>query len=132
MAAFYQSFTTRATEPDLPSLLALLRSVDPSIGIQHDPGAAYVLKKSTAWLGTQITAAQSAIDTAPATTPQLIAQTYLDAIPLELKAIVLTLIDQLNLVRATIPGGAPGAPPLAALTPAQALAAIRTKAGTLS
>jgi hypothetical protein len=45
--------------------------------------------------------------------------------PIALRALVLTLIDQLNVIRAALPT------PLPAITPAQALAAIRTKAGTL-
>ena len=53
------------------------------------------------------------------------AQAFLDAIPIWAKALVLALIDQLNVIRAALPT------PLAAITPAQALAAIRTKAGTL-
>jgi hypothetical protein len=53
------------------------------------------------------------------------AQTQMDAIPIVTKAIVLALIDQLNVIRAALPV------PLGAITPAQAIAAIRTKAGQL-
>jgi hypothetical protein len=53
------------------------------------------------------------------------AQGEIDAIPIVTKAIVLALVDQLNVIRAALPT------PLAPITPAQAIAAIRAKAGTL-
>jgi hypothetical protein len=53
------------------------------------------------------------------------AQIQVDTIPLVTKAIVLALIDQLNVLRAALPS------PLPPITPGQALAAIRAKAGTL-
>jgi hypothetical protein len=56
---------------------------------------------------------------------QLGAQLDVDAFPVATKAIVLALIDQLNVIRAGLPT------PLGAITPAQAIAAIRTKAGLL-
>jgi hypothetical protein len=123
--AAYQSFTTaRATEPDTPALLATLRSVDPSAGLAHLPGTAtYVVKKDTAWTAPQITTVQTLIDTAPEATPALSAQAWVDAMPLYEKALVLALVDQLNVLRARAS--------LAAITPAAAMQAIRDKAGTL-
>lgn len=56
---------------------------------------------------------------------QIDAQAQIDAIPIQTKAIVLALIDQLNVIRAALPV------PLGAISPAQALTAIRNKAGTL-
>ena len=56
---------------------------------------------------------------------QLEAQAFLDTMPVFQKAIILALIDQLNVIRAGLPV------PLGAITPAQALAAIRAKAATL-
>jgi hypothetical protein len=53
------------------------------------------------------------------------AQIVVDQIPIVQRAIILALIDQLNVIRAALPS------PLGAITPAQALAAIRAKAGTL-
>ncbi len=53
------------------------------------------------------------------------AQGVIDAMPTFQKAIILALIDQLNVIRAGLPV------PLGAITPAQAIAAVRTKAGTL-
>jgi hypothetical protein len=67
-----------------------------------------------------------AIDAAAQTlASQQDAQIQVDAIPLVTKAIVLALIDALNVVRAGLPT------PLPPITPAQALAAIRQKAGQL-
>jgi hypothetical protein len=123
----YQSFTSpRATEPDPAALLAQLRALDPTAGVQHAAGSPdYIVKKATAWTAPQIAAAQNAIDTAPAVTPQRQAQNEIDQWPISVRALVLALIDQLNTIRAALPT------PLPAITPAQALAAIRTKAGTL-
>jgi hypothetical protein len=72
MAGFYQTFTSaRATEPDPASLFAQLRALDATAGLQHQPGPLYVVKKATAWTAPHIAAAQNAIDTAPASSPQL-------------------------------------------------------------
>jgi hypothetical protein len=119
----YNTFTTaRGTEADPATLLAQLRALDATAGVQHFPGPTYTLKKATAWTGPQITAAQNVLDTAPATTPQLTAQTVIDNMPIETKAICLALIDQLNVIRNLLPL------PLGAITPAAAIAAIRVKA----
>jgi hypothetical protein len=64
-------------------------------------------------------AAQRAVD-------RRVAQLGVDNLSLFEKAILLTLVDQINLVRAALPI------PLPALTPAQVLTAIKTKASTLS
>jgi hypothetical protein len=125
----YQSFTTsRTTEPDATSLLAQLRaSVDGSAGVQHTTGtSSFVVKKGTDWTAAQIAAAQTIIDTAPASSAGLTTQAAVDAMPLLEKAILLILLDQLNTIRASL------VPPLGAITPAQAIAAVRQKAGTLS
>jgi hypothetical protein len=67
-----------------------------------------------------------AVDTAAqGVQDQLDGQAQIDAIPIATKAIVLALIDQLNVIRAALPT------PLNPITPAQAIAAIRSKAGTL-
>ncbi len=128
MAAFYQDFTTtiRTTEPEINMLIANLKALDASAGVQHDPGSsAYRLKKGTAWTAPQITAAQNVLETSPAATPQTIAQSEIDALPIAIKALLLVMIDQLNVIRAALPV------PLPAITPAQAIAAVRAKAGTL-
>jgi hypothetical protein len=123
----YQSFTRgSAGEPDPATLLANLRALDATAGVQHDLGTAiFILKKATTWTAPQMTAAQTALDAAPQASPELSAQTEIDNWSLSQKAFALALIDQLNLIRAALPV------PLAAITPTQAIAAIRAKAGTL-
>lgn len=125
--AFYQSFTSlRTTEPDASSLFNQLRSADATAGLQHQTGTQiYVVKKSTSWTATQINTVQNMIDTAPIASLELTAQSNIDNWPIELKALALTLLDQINIIRAALPT------PLAAITPAQAITAIRNKAGTL-
>lgn len=125
--ADYHAFTVaRTTEPDQTSLLAQLRSLDATVGIQHMPRTSdYVLKKSTAWTAPQITAAQNALETAPESTSQLTSQALADRMPIIERAIILALIDQLNVIRSKL------SPALPAITTQQALDAIRTKAGTL-
>jgi hypothetical protein len=123
----YSTFTsTRTTEPDPGSLLTSLRALDATAGLQHEAGTqTYIVKKATAWTTPHITAAQNAIDAAPATTIRLIAQNAVDQMSVYEKAIVLTILDQFNTVRAAL------SPPLSTITVNQMIAAIRTKAGTL-
>jgi hypothetical protein len=73
MPGFYHAFTsTRTTEPDPQSLLAQLRALDATAGVQHQfDTPAYTVKKSSDWTPAHIAAAQTVIDTAPVTTPQL-------------------------------------------------------------
>lgn len=126
--ADYQTFTaTRTTEPDPATLLANLKALDASAGVRHDPGTqTFILKKATAWTAPQIASAQNVLDTAPATSPQLTAQAIIDGWDIATKALVLALIDQLNVIRGKL------SPPLGNITPAAALQAVRDKAGTLS
>lgn len=125
MAAFYQPFVAnRTTTADPATLFSTLRGLDPSVGIQHSVAdQSYTLKKATVWTAGQIAAAQNVLDTCAPVTPQSIAQNEIDTWPISVKALVLTLIDQLNVLRAFHS--------LPAVTPAQALTAIRNKAGTL-
>lgn len=124
--AAYQVFTSaRTTEPDAASLLANLRALDASAGVHHTAGPLYTIKKATDWTVPQISAAQSVIDAAPASSPQLAAQAWVDVMPLGQKAFILTLLDQINLIRSKL------SPPLGAITPGQVLQAVRDKAGTL-
>jgi hypothetical protein len=125
--ADYHDFTSpRTTPPDLAGLVTTLRSsIAPDVGLSMRDPQHYTLKKGATWTPADVTAAQSAIDGAAALTPQLAAQRAVDSFPIEYKALVLALIDQLNVIRAALPV------PLAAVTPAQAIAAIRNKAGTL-
>lgn len=131
MGGFYQPFTSaRATEPDPALLFAQMRTLDPTAGIQHSAGSsAYILKKATAWTGPQITAAQNVLDTAPAVTPQSLAQAEIDAWSITTRALVLALIDQLNVLRADMTTLGINRP---AITAPAALAAVRAKAATLT
>ena len=108
-------------------MLSQLRAaIDPTVFVEYAPGMmTFAISKDTAWTPQQITAARSILDAAPDTTPGRTAQTGIDGWSIEMRALVLTLIDQINVLRQALPT------PLPAITPAQALAAIRTKAGTL-
>jgi len=123
----WQPFTSaRPTWPDPASLLATLQALDATATWSGAPSpAGFLFGKSTAWTAPQITAAQTALDAAAASTPELTAQTTVDRWPLELQALALALIDQLNVIRAALPV------PLGAITPAAAIAAVRAKAGSL-
>ena len=110
--------------PDLPALIVRLRAaLDPTLGFSL--ASVLTVKKTTPWTGPDIATAQSLIDAAPAQTPQLDAQHEVDNWPIEYKALVLAIIDALNVIRAALPV------PLPPITPAQAIAAIRAKASTL-
>lgn len=149
MAAFYQEFiTNRTTAPDLISLVAAVRAaMDASAGIADVGGGIWRAKKSTAFSAADIAACQSALDTAPAETPQLAAQNIIDNMPVFEKAILLTLLDELNNLRewitdfkaaiAASTSMADMKTRIAALsntpdrTVPQAIQAVRTKAGNL-
>jgi hypothetical protein len=120
----YQTFTPVRTTPLNPGdVLQRIRAVDPTAGLYVATDGTVTVKKATDWTANQIAQVQTLLDTAPANTPQLQAQIEVDTWPLSVRALVLTLIDQLNTLRAF--HGLP------AVTPAQALAAVRAKAGTL-
>jgi hypothetical protein len=122
--AAYQLFTsTRTTMPDLSALLVALRAIAAEIGIQAFDAQHYKLKKTAAWQASEIASAQTLIDAAADLTPERDAQNQIDAWPIVWKALALTLLDQINILRAN--------DGLAAVTPTQAIAAIRAKAGTL-
>jgi hypothetical protein len=129
MADYHVFVSPRTTLPDLPALLVGIRSAvnDATVGGGPDPGTVntYRLKRGGTWSDPDIAATQTLIDNAPPVTPEILAQRTVDAYPIEVKALVLALIDQLNVIRAALPS------PLQPITPAQALAAIRAKAGTL-
>lgn len=66
MADYHMFTSSRGTEPDPTALLAQLKAIDPTIGVQHAPGTnAYTLKKAAPWTPAEIASAQTAIDTAP-------------------------------------------------------------------
>lgn len=126
MAFYLDLSSARTTVPDEPSLLVLLRAnVDPAVVVGPLSQTRFRLKKSTLWTAPQIVAAQTALDTAAARTDELTAQFEVDKLGIRERAILLTLLDQINLLR-TQPTTV-----MASVTPAQAIAAVRTKAGTL-
>lgn len=125
-AAYLNLTTARASQPDPVALKAQLLAIDPTIGYSNTPdGSSYRLKKNSAWTPAQTASAQNAIDTTSALTPQTAAQNIIDNMPIFEKAIILALIDQLNVIRSKL------SPPLSAITTQQALDAVRAKAGTL-
>lgn len=126
MADYVVITSARPTPPDFVGLLGALRTtVAPDVGVLMVDAQHYRLKKGAAWTPAEITAAQTAIDGAAALTPQLAAQRAVDSFPIEYRALILALIDEINIIRAALPA------PLPARTPAQALTAIRNKAATL-
>ena len=122
MSTYHEFATTRQTEPDPATLLTQLRGLDPTVGVQHQPGPSYTLKQATAWTPAHIAAAQIVLENAAAAS--LTAQAEIDSWSIAIKALVPGLIDQMNVLRAALPA------PLPPITAGQALAAIRTKAGT--
>jgi hypothetical protein len=126
MVLFYTTITSVRATPDLATLSAQIRALD-ATAIVYEPltPPTYVIRKDTIWTAPQIAAVQTIIDTAPDATSRLTAQNVVDTWPIETRALVLALIDQLNVIRAALPV------PLSPITPAQALNAIRIKAGTL-
>ena len=123
---FQHRFTAvRASAPHWPTVLRTLKAQDPTVGggSAFDPFFA-TFDKTTDWTQAQIDQAQTYIDTtAPDDTPQIRAQFDVDDMPIWLKALLLSLLDQINLLRAKHA--------LAAITPAQAIRAVRDKAGIL-
>jgi hypothetical protein len=125
MANYMDITTTRTTPLDPAGLLTQLRTIAPEVGFVQVDAQTFRLKKTAPWTPAEQATAQGLIDSAAVLTPQLAAQRAVDGFPIEYRALVLALIDQLNVIRAALPT------PLAAITPQQALAAIRAKAGGL-
>lgn len=124
MAAYQTFITARPTVPDPTALLSAVQVAcgDLTAGVQWQHPT-YLVKKATDWTAPQIATTQTAIDTAPAMTPQRLAQNEIDQWPISMKAFALALVDQINVLRTQ--AGLP------TVTPAQALTAIRNKAATL-
>jgi len=98
--------------------VTLTRNPDPATErFNGNLGAPGILAKSAPELTATVAASTAA--------KQAAAQKVVDAWPIEVRALCLALIDQLNVIRAALPT------PLSAITPAQAIAAVRAKAGTL-
>lgn len=129
---FYQEIATvtRTQPPHLPSLIRALKALDASAGVQILDVNRFKVKKATAWLVGQTTAARNAIEAAPNVTPQLVAQDYVDALPLAEKAWKVIEVEEFNRLRGAL--RALGAPGLPDLTLDAVLTAWRTKAGEIS
>src|SRR5580765_3566667 len=123
MASYYDLISSRTTLPDSFQLTAALRLIEPTAGYSQTDLTHFRVKTNTPLSPANITAAQNAIDTAPTKTPQNSAQAWVDNMPLEEKAILLSILDQLNVLR-TKAG-------LATISVNQAIQAVRDKAGTL-
>lgn len=126
--AEYRRFTRQAAgNPDQVALLAAVRAAcgDGNAGCGFIDARTVQVKKADAWTAQQISATQAAVETCPSITPQRLAQNEIDSWPIATKALVLALIDQINVLRAGLPS------PLPPVTVQQALAAIRNKAATL-
>lgn len=122
-----QTFARSGSFPDYGALMAAVTAALGTPGFllwitYLDDGTKPVLvDKPTAWLAGEISAVQTAVTQAPASA----AFFATDVFPLLQKAVALALVDQLNVIRAALPV------PLGAITPAQAVNAIRAKAATL-
>lgn len=112
---------TTANTPDL----GLLQTAVAPVKVAFLPPF-YHFTQAADFTAAQQTALQATLDTTAVSTPQRVAQTEIDQYPIAQRALVLALIDQLNVIRAALPV------PLPAITPAQALTAIRNKAATLA
>lgn len=127
MPSYIPLTTTRTTPPDPVALISAIRSAtgDPTAVIVQTMQGEWRGKKATDWTPADTANAQNILDTVAPLTPQLVAQRNVDTFPIEYKALVLALVDQINVLRSKL------TPPLPDITPAQAIAAIRQKAGTL-
>lgn len=124
MIAFYTTLNVnRPTEPDLNELVKNLKTIESSIGLALHVGISYKLKKNTVWTPSEITQATNVIQNSSEVSERLTAQQIIDSLSIVDRAIILVLIDEINILRQ-----AAGMQPR---TPAQAIMAIRNKAGTL-
>jgi hypothetical protein len=125
MAAYVTLTTPRLTDPDPVALAAAVKALDATAVLVAIPGGTWRGKKATAWTAGDLSAAQTALDTVAALTPQLDAQHVIDGWPIVARALVGVIKDQFNVLRAG------PALPLGAITDAQVISAIRAKAATL-
>lgn len=128
MAHYISLTTNRITFPDEIALNIAIKSVmaDQSAILAFDiSGVGWRGKKATVWTAQQIIDAQNLLNTIPAMTKQVAAGRIVDVWPIETRAALLSIIDGMNVIRAAL------APPKVAITPAQALNAVRAKVDTL-
>lgn len=124
--AFFQ--TTRPTMADPVTLIANVRAAvsDATADIFANDPSHYIATKATAWSASDVATCQSLIDTCQSATPQSLVKAFLDNQPLVDRAIDLTILDQVNLIRSKLPT------PLIAITPAQWINAVKAKVDTLT
>lgn len=130
MSLSRQVFARTGKVPDLGTLATPIRAAvgDPfyvNAELKIGGVVTIVVEKPTPWQANEITAVQNAVNAAFDATPQSEAQNFLDQMPLWAEALALALVDEINRLRTQPTTVFP------AVTPAQALAAIRAKAGTL-
>lgn len=120
--------STRTTRPDNVAMTASVRTAvsDPVAVLISFDGVTAVGKKATDWTVPQIASAQSIFDTTAELTSQVAARQEIDRWPIMFRALVLALVDEINILRTHAAIG------LAARTNNQAITAIRNKADTLS
>lgn len=115
----------RATDIDLQSLAEALRSHLSGLGITSPylswTGSAVILSAASL-SGVNDQTVQAAVDAAPAPSNKLTVKRWVDEMPLHEKAMLLTILDGVNTIRAKL------VPPLAAITTTQFLNAIKAKA----
>ena len=119
---FYKSFVTVNT-PDPITLDANLRVFDATLGGLPIHNL-HRMKKATPWERGDIDAVQAFLDTTASSRTKLLARQRVDTWPIEVRALLLVLIDQLNILR--------NQAGLSTVTPAQAMQAIRVKVQQLS
>ncbi len=128
MADYHVFVSLRQTIPDWPTLLLSIRTAVNDATVAGQPDLAvgtYRLKRQGTWSAPDIASVQALIDAAAPVTARTLAQAAVDNWPIEQRALILALVDQINILRAAVN------PPLSALSPSAAVAAIRAKAGTL-
>lgn len=128
MAHYISLTTNRTTFPDEITLNIAIKSVtgDPTAVLNFDlSGAGWRGKKASEWTLQQISDAQNLLNTIPSMTKQVAAGRIVDVWPIETRAALLSIIDGMNVIRAAL------SPPKVAITPIQALNAVRAKVNEL-
>lgn len=126
--AMLMRVVSRATEPHLPTLADALRPLlaaagaNQSFHLRWQNGSVVIEQNSFANVNTA--AVDAAVAAAPAKSDALDVKAQINALPLLMKAVILSLIDGINVERARH-----GAQPI---TPAQAIAQIVAKVDALS
>jgi hypothetical protein len=98
MSFYFKFEPTRKTELYLPSLIQSLRTRDRTIGISVSNNV-YIAKKETEWAQEDVQFVENIINNSPELSDTVIAKFAVDKIGLLDKAILLVLIDQINIIR---------------------------------